>query len=496
MKNKPFWNEAPLLRMAVCLMVGIVIGDYVTVGWCLLLIFVATVVMALLLWKHEHLQSIAIAASFVMLGWLLMERQKASLTVTWPEGEVSYEAVVVSEPVEKPKTMAVDVLLSESGRKLKCYLYKDVRSRSLRVGDGLCIQSRIESNSEWRRGSFDYRRYLEIHGFTGRTFVASRKWQKIRVSLAQLSRLERMRLTFLKYRSSLLEKISSQSENADAYAVVAAMALGDKSALTQDLKDVYSVTGASHVLALSGLHLGIIYTLLSLFVFRRRWQVLSQVLIILSVWAFVLLVGMSTSVVRSAVMLSVYALLSLGHRDRMSVNTLAFTAIVMLMISPMSLFDIGFQMSYMAVLSILLFMPLMAYVFREEYLMSHRVVRWLWGMITVSLSAQIGTAPLIAYYFGRFSCYFLLTNFIVIPAAMLILYLSMVVFLIPSLAYLLYKVVAMLNQLLSYLAAIPGASIDNLHPTKIQTTMIYLIIVAVYLLAIKFTCIRASARYR
>ena len=496
MKSKLFWKEAPLLRLAVCLMAGIVIGDHFVVGWPLLLICVVMVVTALLLWKHEHLQSIAIAVCFVVLGWLLMEHQKTSLQVVWPEGEVNYEAVVLSEPVEKPKTMAVDVLLTESGRKLKCYLYKDDRSRGLCIGDGLQIQSRIESNSDWRKGSFDYRRYLEIHGFTGRTFVASWKWQKTRVSLLKLSRLERMRLTFLKYRSRLLEKISTNGTDADAYAVVAAMALGDKSALTQELKDVYSVTGASHVLALSGLHLGIIYTLLSLFVFRRRWQVLSQMVIILSVWAFVFLVGMSTSVVRSAVMLSIYALLSLGHRDRMSVNTLAFTAIVMLMVSPMSLFDVGFQMSYMAVLSILLFVPLLESIFTAEYLMSHRVVRWLWGMVAVSLSAQIGVAPLIAYYFGRFSCYFLLTNFIVIPAAMLILYLSLVVLVVPSLANLLYGIVAALNSLLAQIAAVPGASIENLHPTKIQATMIYLIIVAVYLLAVRLTCIRANARYR
>lgn len=498
MKNKPFWIEAPLLRVAVCLMAGIVIGDYVVGGWLLGLVFVGAVVSALLLWKYEHLQSIAIALCFVVLGWLLMQRQKASLQVVWPEDEVSYEAVVVSEPVEKPKTMAVDVLLAKSGRKLKCYLYKDDRSRGLQIGDGLQIQSRIESNSDWRKGSFNYRRYLEIHGFTGRTFVASWKWQKACVSLVHLSRLERMRLTFLKCRSRLLKKISTRGENADAYAVVAAMALGDKSALTQELKAVYSVTGASHVLALSGLHLSIIFGLIVFLAGGRHrlFTIHCSLFTILCVWAFVFLVGMSTSVVRSAVMLSIYALLSLGHRDRMSVNTLAFTAIVMLMISPMSLFDVGFQMSYMAVLSILLFVPLMERAFTEEYLMSHRVVRWIWGMVTVSLSAQIGTAPLIAYYFGRFSCYFLLTNFIVIPAAMLILYLSLVVLLVPSLANLLYSIVAALNSLLAHIAAIPGASIENLHPTKIQTTMIYLIIVAVYLLAVKLIGIRANARYR
>ena len=498
MKNKPFWKEAPLFRLAVCLMVGIVIGDYLFGGRLLLPIFVGVVVIALLLRKHEQLQSIAIAVCFVLLGWLLMQRQKASLMVSWPEGEVSYEAVVVSEPIEKPKTMAVDVLLTKSGRKLKCYLYKDDRSRRLQIGDGLLLQSRIEPNSEWRKGSFDYRRYLEIRGFSGQTFVASWKWQKARVSLAQLSRLERMRLTFLKCRSRLLKKISTPGADADAYAVVAAMALGDKSALTQELKDVYSVTGASHVLALSGLHLSIIFGLIVLLAGGRHklFTIHCSLFTILCVWAFVFLVGMSTSVVRSAVMLSIYALLSLGHRDRMSVNTLAFTAIVMLMASPMSLFDIGFQMSYMAVLAILLFVPLMESLFTEEYLMSHRLVRWLWGMVVVSCAAQIGVAPLIAYYFGRFSCYFLLTNFIVIPAAMLILYLSLAVLLMPSFAYILFDIVVVLNSLLAKMALIPGASIDNLYPTKIQTTMIYLIIVAVYLLALKLTCIRASARYR
>ena len=310
------------------------------------------------------------------------------------------------------------------------------------------------------------------------------------------SRLSRSKAFFLLQRDRLLQRLSDGGVEGDAYAVVAAMVLGDKSALTKDLKDTYSVTGASHVLALSGLHLGIIYMLLSLLVRGRRWRMLSQLFLIISIWGFVFLVGMSTSVVRSAMMLSVYALLSLGHRDRMSVNTLAFTAIVTLMISPISLFDVGFQMSYMAVFSILLFVPLMEGIFPAEYLMSHRVVRWLWGMVAVSLSAQIGNAPLIAYYFGRFSCYFLLTNFIVIPAAMLILYLSLVVLLMPSLANILFNIVSALNILLTKMASIPGASIDNLHPTKIQTTMIYVIIVAVYLLAVKLTYIRASARYR
>ena len=484
MKNKLF-GEAPLLRLAVCLMAGIVIGNNVEAGHWLLPVLAGAVVLALLLWKKALLQSVAIAVCFVLLGWLLTARQKESLRVQWPEEEVKYEAVVLSEPQEKPKTMAVDIMLVKSGQKLKGYFYKDERSRGLRIGDGLCIQSRIKETSDWHRGSFDYRRYLEIHGFTGSTFVSSWKWQKVRVSLGGLSRLERTKLYFLKLRSRLLQRLAVDESSEDQYAVVAAMALGDKSALTKELREVYAVTGASHVLALSGLHLGIIYTLLSLLIVGRRWQMVSQMLIVLCIWAFVFLVGMSTSVVRSATMLTVYALLSLGYRDKMTVNTLAFTAIVMLMVHPLSLYDVGFQMSFMAVLAILVFMPLLEGLFPREYLLTHQSVRWLWSMVAVSVSAQIGVAPLIAYYFGRFSTFFLLTNFIVIPAATLILWLSPVVLLFPSLAYLLLYIVKCLNTVLGQMAAWPGASIEALHPTVLQTVMIYVVILCItYILTI------------
>ena len=507
MKNKPF-GEAPLLRLVICLMAGIVVGDSVgTVSW-LWPALIVLVVGTLLLWRYAVLQSVGIAMCFVLLGWLLIQRQETTLRVSWPEEEVIYEAVVLTTPVEKPKTIAVDILLTGSQQKLKCYLYKDDRSRSLKIGDGLRIQSRIRPNSEWCKGTFDYHRYLEVHGFTGQTFVSSWKWQKAELSLKNLSRLDRTRLYFLTLRSRLLERLATdqttpnpparlcrllptgrKNSGGEAYAVVAAMALGDKSALTQELRDIYAITGASHVLALSGLHLGIIYMLLTLLLGGSRFFTFlpSYLFTFTTVWSFVFLVGMPVSVVRSATMLTVYALLSLGHRDKMSVNTLAFTALLVLIVSPLSLFDIGFQMSYLSVFAILLIVPLSERLFPVGYLMTHRVIRWLWGMVAVSCAAQIGVAPLVAYYFGRLPVYFLLTNFIVIPAATLILWLSPLVFLFPSLAYLLLYIVSILNTLLSTIASIPGASIDGLHPTKLQTTMTYVVIVACYLLAFWFS---------
>ena len=380
MRNR-LLDNAPLLRLAVCMIIGITIANYIVLPLPMLPVFAGMVVIALLLGSHRYLQSIAILLCFLLMGMFLMQRQ-------------------LSMPDESQN----------------------------------------------------------------------------------ISRIDRSKQFFLSQRTKLLDRFANHGVDGDAYAVVAAMSLGDKSALTRDLKETYSISGASHVLALSGLHLGIIYMLLSAFLPCRRWPALSQFLIILFIWAFVFLVGMSVSVVRSAIMLTVYGLLSIGNRDKMSVNALAFTAIVMLMWSPAWLFDVGFQMSFMAVFAILLFVPLFEDVFSAKYLMEHRWIKRIWGLVVVSCSAQLGVAPLIAFYFGRFSTYFLLTNFIVIPAAMVILWLSIVVLLFPSLAYILLYIVQLLNAVLLRITAIPGASIDNLHPSILQVSLIYVLIFCCYLL--------------
>ena len=374
-------ESAPLLRLAVCLIVGIVIANYVPLPIAVLPILAVMVVITMFLGKYENLQSIAILVCFLLVGMFLMQRH---------------------------------------------------------------LSATDDSQS--------------------------------------VSRLDNTKAYFLTQRGILLDRMYDSGVDGDAYAVVAAMALGDKSALTHELRDTYSVSGASHVLALSGLHLGIIYCMLWLLLPHRRWPAVSQTIILIVMWLYVLLVGMPVSVVRSAVMLTVYGLLSISHRNKMSVNALAFTAIVMLMWNPEWLFDIGFQLSFMAVLAILLFVPVFEDVFSAKYLQEHRLVRYVWGLVAVSVSAQIGVAPLLAYYFGRLSTYFLLTNFIVLPAAYIILGFSLIVLLFPSLAYILLYIVDTLNAVLFRITAIPGSSIDGFHPNVLKVVLTYVIIFCTYLL--------------
>ncbi len=286
---------------------------------------------------------------------------------------------------------------------------------------------------------------------------------------------------FLEHRATLLERYRMATDDEEQYAVLAAMTLGDKSALTRDLRETYSKTGASHVLALSGLHLGIIYLLLSWMMMGRRGYVLSQVVIILGLWGFAMLTGMSASVVRAASMLSLYAVFTLGDRGRSPLNVLSFTAIVLLLLNARALFDVGFQMSFLAVLSILLFMPLFDALVPMRFLLRHRALRWVYSMAAVSVAAQLGVGPLIAFYFHRFSTYFLIANFVVIPLATLILYGALLTFLLPVAGGVVAGLAGCLNASLSWLAALPLSSIDDLHISGLQLFLIYVVVGCFYL---------------
>jgi len=477
------FQSAPLFVPCLLFVAGIIAGDSIgAVGWwwsALALFMIVT----LALYRKPLLSSLGIMLCMVTLGGVRSSTVRSQHDrVAWPDGKVRYEAVVFSEVAEKPRTMGMDIILTGTGQKLKCYVAKDGRSRSLQIGDRLQVTSHIEGNREWRQGTFDYRRYMEVHGFDGQTYVPAKGWQLLPTSWQGLSVWQQARLRFLCYRHTLLERYRRMGNDDDRYAVVAAMTLGDKSAMTRELRDTYAVAGASHVLALSGLHLGIVYIMLSLIVMGRRFRLVSQILAVAGIWAFVLLAGMPASVVRAAVMVTTYALVALAGHERMSVNALALAALYILIFSPDSLFDVGFQLSFLSMLAILFLQPLFESLVSRRWLMDRPVWRWLWGLTTVSVSAQFGVAPLVAYYFGRFSTYFILTNLVAIPAATLILWLAPVSLLLPVVGTkVLMRVVGWLNSILAFMSAnLPCASIEGLHPSALQTALVYVIMVSTY----------------
>jgi competence protein ComEC len=272
-----------------------------------------------------------------------------------------------------------------------------------------------------------------------------------------------------------------------------AMTLGDKSRLSRRLQDEYSATGASHVLALSGLHLGILACLLLLAVRHRRLLWFLCPLTILLVWAFALLAGLPDSVVRAATMVTLLTLFQTSARKAEAHNSLGLAALVMLAVQPLSLLDAGFQLSFLSVLSILALMPLLSWWFspaEQRFALSGRcpplwfaALKLLAGFCAVTLVAQIGTAPLVAYHFGRLPLHFLLSSFLVIPLSYSILLLSVLVVLLPwfrpwlmaGLSWLAHK----MNAGIGHIASWPHACIEGLHPRALTVLLLYVLAVVV-----------------
>ena len=455
---------------------------------------VSLVLLTLSSFRWAMLQTGALSLSILVLGMLLATRERQSAEdYSYDRHERPLRLVVVSEPVEKAKTYAFDVYEADEGRKLKCYVQKDPRSRRLSPGDGLEAMTMIRSTEGYRSGRFDYHHYLLRQGFSGQCYVRAEGWHHDRVGLSHLSSLQRSRITFLRWRHRLLEKYRLLGAAADRYAVLSAMTLGDKSALSRQLQDTYSVAGASHVLALSGLHLGILYFLLSwLLSARGRPGGWSRPVLVACVWAFAMLAGLPLSLVRSALMLSVFAVFSLGGRGGTTLNSLCFAAIVILVVSPAALYDVGFQLSFLSVLGILLVVPLLDSWTSDEWMQRHTLPRLLWGCLAVSLAAQVGTAPLVAYYFGRLPVYFLLTNLVVLPCAYAILLGSLLMLVVQwmPLATMVLSLVDLLNETLALLGRLPHASIEGLHPSALQVILIYVAIGCFYGALLRLTPLR------
>lgn len=315
------------------------------------------------------------------------------------------------------------------------------------------------------------------------------------VTYQELSPKESAKITSSHIKEQLRQRMLDLHIEEQDLAVVSAMALGDKSLLDAETKKNYSVSGASHILAVSGVHISIIFQFFILLMGGKRHSRVSLVLSLSAIWIYVVFIGLPSSAVRSATMLSLYCFALLSRRSNIPIHSLTFAYVIMLVFNPLCLYDIGFQMSFLAVASILLFCPLLTNLASPRW----AFLRWTWQLTCMSLAAQIGTLPIIAYYFDRVSCYSLLTNFIAIPMASGVLYLCALLAVLMSLSHISLLSSIMLfpmqwtakclvcitqagNASFQFISKLPGASIEGLHLGLTHILLLYLIIACVYAL--------------
>jgi len=379
---------------------------------------------------------LAVTLFFCALGMFLSLNKKESLNITPTNGEQLFLAEITENPRERRNTMQCLVTLSllsedetnvdNSFKPIKVILYirKDSLSEQLQYGNTLLISHNFSAQTKMLNPEeFDYEEYLHKKGISTSIYISPDKWRllfsKEKFSLHNESKKIQLKLM------SVYQKYGITGEE---FAVLSALTLGNKEYIESDLRESYAITGAAHVLAVSGLHVGVVCFvfkfILGFFFKGNRFLLLKIAILISALWSYAFITGLSPSVVRATFMFSFVSVGLVLQRKSLIYNTISASAFFMLLYNPFYLFDISFQLSYIAVLFIVFFQSRIYRLIRFRNWLADKT----WDLFAVSVAAQLGTFPFAVYYFHHFPNYFWLSGFIVIPAAALVIYLAMALF--------------------------------------------------------------------
>ena len=496
------WNKYPFLKLVVPLALGILLGDCigpvelsktrlygVLVGLLLLEVFIH---LCLKSYRHRWIAGTFNIVVFVFLGFFRIWVVDGSrMEASCPPEEARagwYLAKIAEPPLEKEKSVRAVLELVGSG-KLMAYFQKTEEALQLRYGDWVAFKTALEPVPGPKNpAEFDYRKYLARQGVTWRVYLKEGDWRFTGVNEA------RPLLAFAyRFRERLLQDLQRCGVTEEAFGIAAAMLLGYDECLPAQVRQNFVAAGSMHILCVSGMHVGIVYLLasylLSLLGRGRRRESLKRSVLLLLVWFYALITGLSPSVMRSALMISFLIFGELIHRKGFALNSVAASAFVLLLLDPHHLFAIGFQLSYVAVLGILLLQkPICNLLYFKSQLLEKA-----WEITSVSLAAQLATMPFTVFYFNQFTPYFWLSNLFLTPLSFAAILLGMTLLIaswVPLLNVLLGKTVGLLLQLMNHIVAsiegLPLALIKGLYMDKLQFALALLLL----LLAMLFVALR------
>lgn len=435
--------------------------------------------LILALRKESSGQLIPAFLGYLMLftaGYLFSEVQKQRLNNSMdPKLEYarSYLACVEKHDLEKPNSfenllevIAVRDSLTWQKSKGKVLIYHKGKLPLVPGQVILVERSREKIPPPIFPNEFDYRGFLARKGIYFRQFIGDK------FVVIDSSEVDHPRYGLSNFRKELVGIIQAKVPDPESRQIAAALLLGQKESLDKEIKNAYAETGTMHILAVSGLHVGIIYAILlfPLKGLRLKSKLKKGYLfaVILLIWTYAVLTGFSPSVVRAATMFSLFTAGQMRERKPSPFNILAFSAMIMIIIDPDVIFEVGFQLSYVAVAGILLIQPLIA----RFWIPPNMVLEYFWQLTAVSMAAQLATFPLSVYYFHIFPSYFLLANLIIIPLSFLVmqfgipfLIFSWVPFLGDGLGWIVSGLISWQNGITRAIQLFPGGNMERLTIT-------------------------------
>jgi competence protein ComEC len=331
-------------------------------------------------------------------------------------------------------------------------------SELLCYGDRLLINARFtEPEGSLNPAGFDNKQYLRLRGLYLQARVKGDHW----IIISRETRNPVFRLA-LSWRDRMLMLLRNNGMKGREFAVAGALLLGYVDEVDNDLMADYSATGVMHILSVSGMHVGMIFLvldkLLAIFERRKNGGYFKALLVIVFIWLYALITGLSPAVMRAAGMLSLLVSGKAMKRHPDTLNVLAASAIFLLIWQPVLLADPGFQLSYLAVGGIVLLYKSIYNIYVPE----NNLLDKIWSIVAVSIAAQIATLPLCLYYFHQFPNFFMITNILVIPLSNLIIYtgiLAIALGTIPWLSFIFARILSLmiwfLNSFIHWMGALP-----------------------------------------
>ena len=443
-------------------------------------------------YERRMLFGTVVFLNMALLGGILYLAEREMVRLDWPEEESVYIGTIIDVPHRKPKTMqavveveqmraVADTVWQKVGRRIMFYWMPDSIQGELECGNRVCFRANVSRPvSDADFSGFDYGLYLERQGIGGTAVAYVGQWQKL-----DTERPLSLRLRALLWREEIVDSFRSWGLKGEVLAVVSALTVGDKSELTSELKDSYTAAGTSHILALSGTQIVLLAMIVSWMLFPLRYfrggKQMTGVLVVLFLWLFAFLSGLSPSVIRAVVMYSLCVVATVVSEDRFSaVSSVSLAAFLMLVYRPMYLFDVSFQLSYVAVLSLLVIYPSVERLFHCRW----KLANYVWQTIALSFAAQLGTLPFVLCYFGTFPTYFLLANLVVTPLSVVILGLSLVCLVCGSFSWLLKGLewaVLLLNVTMKWVQGLSGSQITSVYFSPFQAWLFALALIFVLL---------------
>lgn len=497
------WQEYPFVKLFIPFVLGIGLFLYLETGsfsYLLLIGWILGIVLCGLYFIRGNIRANYTYSIFTFIGFFVLgymwtlgksELSNPNHFDQYVDGKVQPISGMISEmPVKKGEkvkfTLKVEWLklaakpMSTVGNIL-VYLPKDSISESLKYGDRILVTGVIrEINSPSNPHAFNYQQYLHYKNIHYQLFPKLDGWHPLGENKAN-----QILKTAFQLRLRFIETLRKYLPEENQFAVGSALILGYKDEITEDIRDAYAGTGAMHVLAVSGLHVGLIFLILTIFLkifpfHQTWWRVLRIFILLAGIWSFALITGASPSVLRASTMFS-FVIIGMNLKQPSNIyNTLAGSAVLLLFYNPFLLMNVGFQMSYLAVVGIVYFQPKIA----RKWIIRNRVGNYFWQLVAVSIAAQLMTLPLSLYYFHQFPCFFWLSGLIVVPAAGVILGLGIGIFIfepiIPTIAnclgFLLNGLIWCINWGIFLIHQLPYSVIRGIWISGFIAFLLYLIV--------------------